>query len=77
MYQDALTAVEQSTSSRVGTTCAATKENISNLRMWARECKRRAGAPYGEREVDNQLEFRGFDDDTKLDWVVFVEAPHV
>lgn len=73
MYRDALTAVEQSTSLRVGTTCAATDENISNLRMWARECKRRRGNSYGEREVGGELEFRGFDDDVKLDWVVFVE----
>lgn len=77
MYRDALTAVEQSTCLRVGTTCAATEENISNLRMWARECKRRQGEPYGEREVDNELEFYGFDDETKLDWVVFVEVPDV
>jgi hypothetical protein len=77
MYKDALTAVEQSTSLRVGTTCAATEDNIDNLRMWARECKRTHGARYGESTGLGELVFRGFDSDTKLDWIVFVEVSDV
>lgn len=77
MYRDALTAVEQSTSLRVGTTCAATEENLSNLRMWARECERTHGARYGESTGPGERIFFGFDDETKLDWVVFVEVPDV
>ena len=75
MFRDALSAVEQSTSLRVATSCEATDDNLANLRLWSADCDRQSpwGRRYGETATPDGRMFRGFDDDTGLDWCVFAD----
>lgn len=74
MFRDALTAVEQSTSLRVATSCEATEVNLYWLRVWADDSRRQFGARYGVRDAGFYGASVLVDGSAGADWCVRVTA---